>query len=176
MNLASRQFLPLARRERMVIKEVDNEVLVYDLERDKAHCLNPLAAALWRHCDGKTTASSLAISLEKETGTRVEEDLVWLGLQELHRSHLLEDDLVWPPQMRAAKDMRMSRREAVRRIGLGAAIALPLVISITAPTPVQAASCEARCKPCSSGSDCCTGVCANNVSGCGGGVNTTRCT
>lgn len=168
MNLASREFLPLARRKRIVIKEVDNEVLVYDLERDEAHCLNPLAAALWRLCDGKTPASSLAISLEKETGTRLNKALIWLSLQDLRRCHLLEEDLVWPPQMRAANHMRMSRREAVRRIGLGAVIALPLVISITAPTAVQAASCGSRCHPCNSGSDCCSGVCLANNPNCSG--------
>ena len=162
------EFLPKARQAGIVIKKVDDEVLVYDLERDKAHCLNLSAAAIWRRCDGRTTTSGLARLLASETGTRVDERLVWLGLQDLRRSHLLEEPEVWPQPMIPNKSM--SRREAVRRIGLGAAVALPLVISITAPTAVQAAvSCGARCKPCGTGSECCSGVCSNNPSGCAAG-------
>lgn len=172
MNREPQEFLPLARRQGMVIKEVDNEVLIYDLERDKAHCLNPSAAAIWRRCDGKTTTPALASSLAEETGTRVDEDLIWLGLQDLDRNHLLESG-VSPVEMVVAKSM--TRREAVRRIGLGAAIALPLVISITAPTAVQAAvSCGARCKACGTGAECCTGVCTTTVSGCS--TTSRRCT
>ena len=63
MKREPQEFLPLARRQGIVIKEVDNEVLIYDLERDKAHCLNPSAAAIWRRCDGKTTMPVLASSV-----------------------------------------------------------------------------------------------------------------
>lgn len=168
MKQEPREFLPLARTEGMVIKKVDDEVLVYDRERDKAHCLNLAAAAIWRLCDGNTTTSELARLLEHDTGTSLDERVIWLGLQDLRRSHLLDEAVAWPEQMTTAKGM--SRREAVRRIGLGAAIALPLVISITAPTPVQAAvSCGAKCKSCNTGSECCSGVCANNPSSCSPG-------
>lgn len=159
----------------MVIKEVDNEVLIYDLERDKAHCLNPSAAAIWRRCDGKTTPEALAISLGKDTDTRVDEDFIWLGLRDLRRNHLLENDVGWPQEMGVSKGIGMPRREAVRRIGIAAAMALPLVISITSPTAVQAAaSCSTQCKPCNTGGDCCSGVCSNNAPGCSGG--TKKCT
>jgi len=166
MKRERQEFLPKARTVGMVIKKVDKEVLVYDRERDKAHCLNPSAAAIWRLCDGKTTTSGLARSLEDETGTRVEERLIWLGLQDLRRSHLLEDTVVWPQQMTTSKGM--SRREAVRRMGLGAAI-LPLVISIAAPTAVQAASCNPKCGPCGIDAHCCSGVCENSSTGCASG-------
>jgi len=168
MKRAPRDFLPQARREGLVVKEVDNEVLVYDLERDEAHCLNLSAATIWRLCDGKTSTSGLGRALEDKNGARVDERVIWLGLQDLSRNHLLEDATVWPEPMMATKGM--SRREAVRRIGVGAAFALPLVISITAPTPVKAAvSCAAKCKTCSTGSECCSGVCVNPSSGCGAG-------
>lgn len=35
---------PLARSEGLVIQEMPDEVLVYDLETNKAHCLNETAA------------------------------------------------------------------------------------------------------------------------------------
>ena len=173
MTKGTLEFLPLARTQGIVTKEVDGEVLVYDRERDKAHCLNPSAGALWRLCDGKTSPLDLVKSLEQQTGARVNENVIWLGLEDLRRNHLLEESVAWPEQMIAAKGM--TRREAVRRIGVGAAIALPMVMSITAPTAVQAAaSCDPRCRPCKSDSECCSGDCAIAPSGCGGGPS--RCT
>ena len=165
------EFLPQARKRGMVIKEVDNEVLVFDTERDRAHCLNLSAAAIWRLCDGKTTPSSLANLLEGESGQRVDERIIWLGLRDLRRSHLLEAAQVWPEQVTARKGM--SRREAVRRIGLGTAMALPLVISMTAPTLGQSASCKATCERCGNGGQCCSGVCVEDPANCATGK---RCT
>lgn len=165
MNVDKPPFLPEARREGIITKEFEGEVLIYDLELDKAHCLNPLAGRIWTHCDGRATAGEIAASLSHEQGSPVDEKVVWLGLEELRRSHLLEeapDQTYWPPVM------DMSRREAIRRIGLGAAIALPIVVSMTAPTAVQAAaSCGGKCTPCVTSIDCC-GSCFPSVSGCGG--------
>jgi hypothetical protein len=33
---------PTARKDQLIVKELDDETLVYDLERDEAHCLNQL--------------------------------------------------------------------------------------------------------------------------------------
>jgi hypothetical protein len=52
-----------------------------------------------------------------------------------------------------------SRRVAIRKIAKVAAIALPLVTSILAPTPASAASCRAALKPCGSNAQCCSGHC-----------------
>lgn len=165
------ELLPLARREGLVIKEVDDEVLVYDLERDQAHCLNASAALIWQLCDGKTSIAQMATTFGQESNARPDPNLILLGLQDLRRNQLLE---AAPSAGQSVAALGMSRREAVRRIGMGAAIALPLVISISAPTPVQAAvSCSARCKPCSTGAECCSGVCIDTPSGCNPG--TRRC-
>jgi transposase len=169
-------FLPEARRDGIIRKEADGELLVYDLTRDKAHCLNESAAAIWKRCDGRTSIKEIAASLAKEVGGTVDERLVWLALADLRRTHLLEEpkptvssedgnnsrkkkqqNNQWPQMMQG-----MSRREAVKRIGLGAAIALPVVISITAPTAAQAGSCLGAGKACSMPVECCN-TCTNNV-------------
>jgi hypothetical protein len=157
------EFLPKARQEKIVIKQIADEVLVYDCARDKAHCLNRSAAAVWQRCDGRTTVGEIARLLGTDSET-VNESIVWLALAELHRSHLLEE-----PQRLPQSILRMSRREAVRRIGLGAAIALPLVASITVPMPAQAATCKHANQPCATGSECCSGVCTGSPSRCLGG-------
>lgn len=165
------RFLPEARREGIIIKDFQGEVLVYDLERDEAHCLNSLAGSIWRHCDGRTTVSEIAASLSHQGGAALDDSVVQLGLEELRRSHLLVEPKA-PAQWLPVAGM--SRREAVRRIGLGAAIALPLVASMTVPTAVEAAvSCGARCKPCNTATECCSSVCTSGVSGCPAGGN--RC-
>ena len=52
MNHRAKNVKPLARKEGLVIQELPVEVLVYDLDRDKAHCLNETAAMVWRKCNG----------------------------------------------------------------------------------------------------------------------------
>jgi transposase len=169
--------LPSARRTGIIRKEVDGELLVYDLTRDKAHCLNESAAAIWKRCDGRTSIKAITASLSKEVGTTVDERVVWLALADLRRTHLLEEPRTaeqnedsntsqgkrqkngqWPQVM-----LGMSRREAVKRIGLGAAIALPVVISITSPTPAQAGSCLASGAGCVDSMDCCSKTCSGSV-------------
>jgi hypothetical protein len=113
----------------------------------------------------------IARAVENKTGAKVGEQFVWLAIEALSRDHLLEEGIDWP-----AAVPRMSRREAVRRIGIGAAIAIPLVTSIITPTPAQAATCTGRCGPCSTGATCCSGLCAPNVAGCSGPPGFKFCT
>lgn len=210
MKIDSTALLPKARSEGLITKEVDGELLVYDLERDRAHCLNEIAAAIWKRCDGSTTTTEIAaqlsapraattrqeaersaqsavrtephgsgLTVRQDAARAVEEQVVWLALDQLSRSHLLEvtnGHMLWLASIPGPTNV--SRREAVRRIGLGAAIALPVVISMTAPTPAEAAvSCGGPCKVCNTGVDCC-GICsAANVPGCPpNGPGISRCT
>ena len=146
-----KQRLPKAREKGLIVQELTDEVVVYDLDRDKAHCLNQWAAAVWKLCDGHTTPAGIARLLEKTSTGPVSDEFVWLALEELGRGHLLEESL--------SGVRRISRREAVRRIGLGAAITLPIVVSITAPTAVEAATCVPRGGFCNTSAQCCTGFC-----------------
>ena len=52
--------LPRARQASLIIKEVDDETLIYDLETDKAHCLNSTASRVWKSCDGRTSVAEIA--------------------------------------------------------------------------------------------------------------------
>src|SRR6266705_4019616 len=128
------QSLPEARREGLVVQELSGEVLVYDRERNKAHCLNPTAALGWRHCDGKTSVAQIARAIAEETNAPVDEDLIWLGVEQLSKTHLLRERAMMPEHKTG-----LSSREVMRRIGLTAAVVLPVVTSIVAPTAAQAA-------------------------------------
>jgi len=139
--------LPLTRTDNLVIRELDDETLVYDMERDKAHCLNQTAALVWKHCDGKTTAMQAARSLKTKLGTGVDADVVWLAVKQLQKFHLVE---------RAKNSPSVSRRELVLKYA-PAALALPVIMSISAPAPAQAGSCLPSGTPCPGSLPCCSG-------------------
>ena len=49
--------MPRARQDELVVEELSDETLVYDLKRHKANCLNRTAALVWQDCDGQTSVS-----------------------------------------------------------------------------------------------------------------------
>ena len=154
-------FLPKARREGIITKEVDGELLVYDLESDKAHCLNPSAAAIWKLCDGRTSIEEIATSMTTQTGAIVDEIVVSLAVADFGRSHLLEETGGDEMRLQLPKTiLGMSRREAVKRIGIGAS--LPIIFSITAPTAQANTSCKGDGVTCGAGPECCSGTCTGN--------------
>ncbi len=126
---------PQARKRDLVIREMPDEVLVYDLKTHAAHCLNQTAALVWKYCDGKNTVTDIAELVALEANTAVDEAAVWLALQRLGKANLLEER-VMPP----IGSERMSRRETVKRLGMGFALAVPVVMSVVAPAAAAAAS------------------------------------
>jgi hypothetical protein len=147
--------LPQARTEGLVIRELDDETLVYDTERDEAHCLNQTAALVWESCDGRTTAAHAAQSLQSKLDASVDQDLVWLAVKQLQRFHLVEA---------SAKSPSVSRRDLVLKYA-PAALALPVIMSISAPTPAGTISCLHAGTPCPGSLPCCSGVCDGSCIG-----------
>jgi Coenzyme PQQ synthesis protein D (PqqD) len=156
MDTGRDQMRPRAKVEDIVVQTLPDEVLVYDLQRHKAHCLNPTAALVWKHCDGQTTAAELVHILQQDMRVPVPEEVVWLALQQLHKARLLAE----PGHVPGGED-KISRREVVRRLGWATAVALPLVTSIIAPTASEAASCLSAGSPCITSAQCCSGVCSS---------------
>jgi hypothetical protein len=144
--------LPRKRVHRLVIDELPDEVLVYDLDRHKAHCLNKTAALVWQHCDGKSNALQISRRLTRELQAPFNEDLVWLALRQLEKLHLLEQPISLPSQFAG-----ITRREMVRTLGIAAVVAVPLVTSIVSPTPAEAATCVGAGAVCGGGINCCPG-------------------
>ncbi len=141
--------LPRSRKDNLVIRELDDETLVYDTERDEAHCLNQTAALVWEQCDGKTTAEQAARSLQSKLDVSVDTDLVWLAIKQLERFHLVES---------STKSPFVSRRNLVLKYA-PAALALPVIMSITTPAPAQVASCAGFGQPCNPPTlPCCPGL------------------
>ena len=148
---------PRARAEGIVIRELPDEALVYDLDTHRAVCLNSTAAEVWRLCDGRRTPADIRKALEKSSGGPVPEELVWLALEQLGRDNLLDARPARPARLAG-----LTRRELIKRVGLAAAVALPAVSSIVAPTAVEAAaSCLPSGTTTTDCAKCCSTACDN---------------
>ena len=148
------QYLPAAREASLLVRELAEEVLVYDEEGHRAHCLNQTAALVWKSCDGRTPVARIAERVGAQMSAHVPEEVVWLALEQL-----AEFDLLATGAARAwAETNLISRRKMLRRLGVAAAVSLPLVTSVVSPTAAEAQSpCnEQNCPPpmCCSGGVC----------------------
>lgn len=87
------------------------------------------------------------------------DEFVWIALKQLAVSKLLEDAIEVPASM------KFLPRRQVMKLGLSAALAVPLVISIVAPTAMAggSSSCLPSGSPCIASAQCCTLVCAAGV-------------
>src|SRR5688572_30177113 len=91
-----KQLLPVARSNNLIIKELPDETLIYDLGSDEAHCLNQTAALVWKNCNGTRSVRDLANLLECKLGAPVPEDVVWLALDQLEQFNLLGEPFSRP--------------------------------------------------------------------------------
>lgn len=145
--------LPLARHKGLIVRKLSDEVLVYDLERNKAHCLNLTSARVWKYCDGKTTVEEMVRLLNKDSSTPLTRDLVLLALNQLQKFHLLQQSLQLP---------FISRRDLVFKYA-PAAVILPVILTIAVPTAQAQASCLPLGAACSTFSQCCSGCCSGSL-------------
>jgi hypothetical protein len=115
---------PRSRTNDIVVQETADDLLVYDLLTHRALCLNPIAAKIWRLCDGTNSIPMIEKLTYLSTG------LVHLALADLQKAGLIENNF---------RTSVLSRRKAIARIGSTLA-PLPLVTTLLAPTSVHAQS------------------------------------
>jgi hypothetical protein len=149
----SKNRIPSARKDGLVVRNVDDEVLVYDTKRHKAHCLNTTAALVWRLCDGKSNPDVIAEKMERELNQTVSTDIVNLALSDLAAAHLLLETTT-------PGKSGVTRRQIMRALAIGVAIAIPAVTTIVTPTASHAGTCVDSGGSCTSSSECCSGLCA----------------
>jgi hypothetical protein len=157
-----------------LVEEVEDELLVYDKRDESAHRLNRTAAIVWRHCDGKRDVADLVEVVAAEVGEDLaDEDLVRVALD-----NLAERDLIDGVSERPPEETMVSRRRFIRRVGtVGvAALALPVVTSLTAPpASAQGSPCECECYcPCGCYCSFCYNGCDPCICPCGCSPATAR--
>ncbi len=141
---------PKARKESLVVQELDNEILIFDLESNKAVCLNETSALIWQACDGNNDVSEISKLVGKQLNSSVNDDFVWLAIDQLKKENLIEN------KDEVTVDFEgMSRREVIRKVGLASVIALPVVTGLVAPPAVAASSVCGRVV-CQTPMDCTT--------------------
>jgi hypothetical protein len=132
---------PMARKNGLVVQEIPDEVLVYDLDANKAHCLNQSAAFVWKSCNGSNSVGDIVRQFESNGGGKVSEDFVWLAIDQLNENGLLETGV-------SPRFQGQSRRQVLKTIGLASMVALPVIASLVAPpNALGAASCACGSTP-----------------------------
>src|SRR4029079_17713697 len=126
MNNPNNSQNPMARQNGLVVQEMPDEVLVYDLNSNKAHCLNQSAAFVWKSCDGTNSIEDIVQQFESNGRGKVTEDFVWLAIDQLNENGLLENKV-------APRFAGTSRRHVLKTIGLASVVALPVIASLVAP-------------------------------------------
>lgn len=151
MNLS-----PKSRTDGIVVQETKDEIMIYDLERNKAVCLNQTAGDVWKLCNGKRTISEIAQVLSEKENHPVSDQLVLLAVEQLKSESLFSNS----EEIDTSFD-GLSRRDIVRKVGVASMIALPIVSSIVAPTAIAAQSiaCFAPGTCIAAGDDLCNGGC-----------------
>jgi hypothetical protein len=132
-----RALRPLARTADLRTERLGDELIVRGADGQVGARLNHTAAVVWKNSDGRRTVAELAEILRAEVGDVADEDLVLTALDGLQELGLIESG--YPRREKAA--VRMTRRRFIGRVGIAsaAALALPVVQSLVAPTVAGAA-------------------------------------
>ncbi|MEN8261378.1 MAG: PqqD family protein [Pseudomonadota bacterium] len=149
-------------KDEVIVEKVLDELVVYDLKRRKFHTLNETATRIWALIDGKRSVPEIArkirgdLDLDEENAV----GLVLACLNQLSKARLLEPDT----HDRFVHTVDTKRRRLLH--AMGGVVVLPVVASISAPTPAQTLSLDcARC--CALGKPCLNpgGECSNSDEG-----------
>jgi hypothetical protein len=158
-------------RSHLIVRRIGSETVVYERARHRAHCLSPLAAAVWREHDGRRSAAEIAVRVSVGCGEPVGEDAVRVALRRLARAGLVEPGAGRRPAAASSgrESQGLARRLALRRVAGLAGLA---VLTLATPSPAQVA---ATCLPngggasCTSSAQCCSHCCNGNNNKCTGG-------
>jgi hypothetical protein len=111
---------------------------------------------VWNQCDGSRTTRQIARAVSIDLKHPIDERFVGLALDQLARNHLLIDSSP------LSQISGMNRRELMRALAVSAAVVVPVVTSIVAPRPAQAATCFPSGAACTSSAQCCSGLCTGS--------------
>jgi Coenzyme PQQ synthesis protein D (PqqD) len=136
--IRSREERPLRLRSKsMILEQLQQELMIYDPEQNKAFCLNHTAAFVWNRADGKTTVAEMAKSLGQHSDRPMPENekLVGFALEVLAKDGLLVSSTVVHPAI-----LGLTRRRMLQQLGVGA-MGVPAVTALfLSPAKAHASS------------------------------------
>lgn len=118
----------------LIVEALGEELVIFDRNTNKAHLLDPRAVAIWNAAQKGCSIDDLAGLVEGATSEE-RTRMAHLAVAELERAGLLQSEVPAPERRRLLKS-------------LGAVAALPMVVSILAPTSAAAASNVPPGDPC----------------------------
>lgn len=150
--------VPTARLLDLVTTETAEDLIVYDKRTHHIHHLNRTSAAVWRACNGRRTNVEVAHAASEALKDDIDQATLRLALTKLD-----DADLLQAPLPRGLRVHSHTRRGFVRKAAAGGAIALPMIVSMTAPTAAQTMSqpdpvCSQLYEPCVTDTSCCPGL------------------
>ena len=120
---------PKQRVDDLVVTRTQGDMLVYDERSKGLHTLNAEMATVWEACDGNRSVSQIAVL------TGLDQSLVDHALGKLSHADLLVRSL-------PSSGESQSRRRLLKKAAVGVGVAVPTIISITAPAAASIPSCD----------------------------------
>ena len=159
---------PLARTQGIVVRNIEDETLVYDFDTKETLCLDQTLATVWARCDGTTSVEELSQLIAPAEPRATSRDLAWIAIEQLRAKGLLV-----PESLGAGVQNKfhgLSRREMIKRAAV-VGLAVPTIIIVTATPAAAQASLACSCAspagtnarppgcPCGGNNSDCCGLC-----------------
>lgn len=129
--------------EAFIVREMEDELLVYDLKTQRISSLNQFASQVWHASNGVADPKKTAAALAEE-GLGVPPETIASALAMLVGAGLLDGPVMPAPKSANRRDF-LGRMLSGGVAASSAAVVVPAVVTILAPTPAHAASCN--CPP-----------------------------
>lgn len=83
------QDYPMALTSNLVVREINGEVLIYNLETYKTSFLDEVSALIWRSCDGRKSVAQISFDVSWKLNSNIDEELIKQTIAELKRDNLI---------------------------------------------------------------------------------------
>lgn len=110
-----------------VEKLSDGSMAIVDNRTKSVHSLNATAALVWEACARGASVDEIRRAVELAAQSPVSEEIVLKALAELRKADLVESNA---PNFAAEPDL--GRRSVLRRVAAAGAVAVPVVLTLTA--------------------------------------------
>jgi hypothetical protein len=162
-EMLKQKHYPEAVSENLIIQELKNELLVYNLKTHRAMSLNETVACVWQLCDGKKSLSEIEVLASRRLETPLPKEAILLSISELDRNNLL----IPTASSKTEENIpEISRRQMIRRVALTSAVAIPVITALTAPRAADAQSGPAKLadnQSCTADAECQSDCCLANI-------------
>lgn len=130
-----KEYTPKSRCENLLVQDLINEILIYDLEINKAFSLNETMSLVWQECDGSKSIGKISENIGNKLDAKISNDFVMLALDQLKAENLLLNE-----GSEKISSAELTRREVIKKAGIAATVALPVITSLVAPKAIDAQS------------------------------------